>query len=170
MLLQAEIVALAPLRGVESTSVMLRYQPTQQGRPTASTVWMTKGPDRPFGTPLITYPGVDEREEQSRETTIQFSVTRPSSVKPADLTHGDILNRIRGVVQSRAFMRAILPAGASVLRVPEIRNVPYLNDLDEWEEGPAFDLIIKHSDVFVNSVPQISAYEFRLTAVPDLTA
>lgn len=170
MLLQTEIVALAPLRGVTDSAVMLRYQPTQQGRPTGSTVWMTKGPERPFGTPLITYPGINEREEQSMETTIQFSVTRPSALKPADLTHGDILKRIRGVVQSRAFMRAILPAGASVLRVPDIRNTPFLNDRDEWEEGPMFDLIVKHSDVFINSVPEFSAYEFRLTAVPNLTA
>lgn len=174
MLLQTEIVDRAPLRGVTDSAVMLRYQPTQQGRPTGSTVWMTKGPERPFGTPLITYPqglaGIEEREEQSMETTIQFSVTRPSALKPSDLTHGDILRRIRGVVQSRAFMRSILEAGASVLRVPEIRNTPFENDRGEWEQGPMFDLIVKHTDVFVNSIPQISKYEFRLTAVPNLAA
>lgn len=170
-LIATQIGALAPLRGVSSAPVMLRYQPAQQGRPSEQTVWMHQVLKRPVGTPLITYPqGGGERVEEAKETTLQFSVTRPSARTPDDLTHSDILDRIRSTVQSRAFMAKILPQGVSVLRVESIRNTPFLNDRDEWEEGPVFDLIVKHSDIWLDAVEDITVFEFELIAVPNLAA
>lgn len=166
---------MAPLRGV-GAQYLMRYQPMQQGRPEERTVWMHRVSNNPRGTAQRTQvpnpdgSGLVRREEQSMEMTIQFTVTQPLDVSPTALTHGDVLNIIRATVQSDDFIKrigSVTYSGASVLRVQQIRNTPMINDHGQWEDNPSFDLVVKHTDVYVDSQPEISKFEFEVYRVPD---
>lgn len=164
----------APLRGITDSAYVLRYQPTQQGRASDRSVYMFKIADKRYGYRKATYvqtvDGLQQGEEQAIESTIQFSVTQPQAIQDNELTHADVLKTIAACVQSPTFIAALLPFEASVLRVQDIRNTPFNNDRDQWEENPSFDLVVKHSDKYVSDQRIISAFEFRVIPVPDLAA
>lgn len=176
ILLIQTLAQLAPLRGVVDRAYLQRYQPTQQGRPDGPTIWMHKVGDKAIGTarrthtPAVSPSGMLRREEQAMETTIQFSCTQPVDLAPDGYSHGDIIKAVRACLQSDEFISRTMPYGVSVLRVQDIRTTHYKNDLNEWEQSPTFDLVVKHTDVYLDTQPQITKFEFEIISVPNLAA
>lgn len=171
-LLRQRLVDVAPLRGITTAQYLLRYQPLQQGRQNERTVYMSKVTDKRYGSRQVEQEwigGVLRRtERQAMETTIQFNVTQPVAMLDTDLTHGDVLKTIAACLQSPDTQSFMVTNGASVLRVTDIRNAYWNNDRDQNEENPSFDIVIKHNDVFVDSVPYVTAFKFNVHAVPNL--
>lgn len=170
VLLRTLLIAQAPLRNLVDVQYPNRYQPTQQGVPTARSIFLFKiGPDKRYGWRSVTHKTVNDViqrvERQSMETTIQFSASQPPTIDPAELTTSDVLNVAAGVMQSPDFVSALIINNASILRVTDIRNSHFKNDKDLWEENPSFDAVIKHEDVWIDGVPQIHTFEFNIHSV-----
>lgn len=175
-MLIAELQALRVPRGLPDALYATLYQPTQQGRPEGVTIWMHKSGDKRYGsrtTNQVPGPGPTgmlRREVQTMESTIRFSVTQPPAIEDSDLTHADVLKAIASAAQCPDFIDALRAYNASVLRVTEIANTPYINDTGQWEEGPMFSLVVRHLDIFIAGQPQIDAFEARVLSVPNLAA
>lgn len=166
------LVTAAPLRGVTNSQYLLRPQPAQQGRPDGRSVWMSKISDRRVGWRKMTHKwdGAAEvrTEVQAMETTLQFSVTQPPMMDAGELSHGDVLKIVAGAIQSDDAQKFFIGAGASVLRVTDVRTIYPKNDRDQFEESPTFDVTFKHNDTFVDGVAVFDTFEFRVIAVPNI--
>lgn len=170
VLLRGLLLQEGPKRGLAGFEFASRYQPTQQGIPKAKAIYMfVTTPKRRYGFRSVTHTprvppetGVSRREVQNMETTFQFSVTQPLDISVDGPTHGDTLNLVASVIQSPDFVSEIIKNGASVLRITQVRMANVINDYDQWEENPTFDLTLKHQDVFVDNVPEVVRFQFKL--------
>lgn len=154
--------------------IKVRRQPQQEGRPTAPTVYIDKVADKRYGwrqseSRWDAAAGIMRLyEAQAMETTLQITFQQISSTDPTALTASDVAQIVAATCQSDKFIATIGRSGVQVLRVTDVRNLPYKNDLDQWEFVPSFDLVIKHTNEYVDSVPVVTVFEFDIHAVPDI--
>ena len=159
----------APRRGVTPCEFKLRFQPLHTGRPDERTVYMHVIGYRRIGqrgvkqVPTLT--GIQRTETQSRSTTLQFSVTQPLELDDDTLTHGDVMNLIAASMQGEPAIEWFRQYGVSFERVTDVRQIYVNNDRDQNEENPSFDLVVKHNDIYVDAVPQITLFNFDLARV-----
>lgn len=158
----------------EALNFMQRYQPLQQGRPSPRTVYWHNINNQRIGSALVTNTptdvGISRREVQSMALTLQFTCTQQVDLAADALTQGDVLNIVAASLQGQNAVAWFVERGLSVERVTQIRNVYFNNDRDQNEPNPSFDLVIKHNDIFVDGVPEISGYELDILRVPNLPA
>lgn len=164
IMLRNGLMASFAARGLTGFQCKQNFQPTQQGRPAGPTIYFYKTFDRRYGFRKIvqdrSFSGalvMPRIEKQKMEATISFAVTMPPG---SDLTHEDAMKIAAGIVQSPDFIAYLLTFDAAVLRVTDIRNVPYVNDQGNFEANPTFDAIITHTDTFVDGVPEVDVIEF----------
>lgn len=154
--------------------VLQKEQPTQQGIPTAPTIFFEKLFDNAFGYAKADYTDnatnaylMDETETQMMESTFQISALVPQN--PADLTiptASDVANAMRGFMTSRATVRLWNSVDVSVLRVSQVRN-PYIeDDRHRFEATPSFDIIVTHSRTNVGQVGKITTVTGNDLQVP----
>lgn len=137
--------------------VQMRHQPSQAGRPSATTAYFQKihasrigmAQRRHVHNPLA---GYQVLSRQRIETTVQWSATCAPSPELIT-TPGDVLQIVAQVLQSDAGIRAMIDAGMAPLRIRDITIVQVRNDRNEWEEQPVFDAVLVHSDFFTDGVP-----------------
>ncbi len=171
-LLRQLLIEIAPKRFPTPLGYQLSFQPTQEGRPTAPTVFFAAIGSRRYGwmerrNLWDSDAGVMRlHENQPMETTVQFSAYLGNSTDPNAATPGDALTAICGVLQGEEFMGKALAAGVQVLRVTDQKVLPFQNENNQWERMPTFDIVIKHVDYFVDSVQAITQFEFKIVPVP----
>lgn len=158
------LLQMMPERGITDVLVKQNYQPTQQGRPNQSTVFMTKITDRRHGSRRIDesydedQQAIIRTETQVMESTFQFAAL-VSERNPADnteLTAADVLKTVAAILQSPDFIEAIKVQGAQVLRITDIRTTPTDNDRDRFEFEPSFDVVLTHKDIFTKQIPAVT--------------
>ena len=161
--LRETLLALLPMRGVD-VEVKQSYQPTQQGRPGKSAVFLHKIMDKRHGSR-----GIIERfdeakgkmvrvESQAIETTIQFNALAAER-NPADdeeYTAADILKAVAAVLQSREFLDVGRAAGVFALRIQDMRNQTFENERDRFEFEPSFDAVFVHTDIFEQPINHLT--------------
>lgn len=151
------------------------YQPTQQGTPVENTVLLHKIGDHRYGYPLRKdewIPDTDgsgvmtHTESQWYETTFQIdalAIQSPSNV--TSLTASDIVNYVAAILQSDTALGALKAQGVGILRITEIRNVPFVDDRDRFEYHPSFDFTLTHEQVIISESPVISIEDFNIARV-----
>jgi hypothetical protein len=163
ILLREQILQGFSERGFGNVGVNQNYQPTQQGRPNQSTVFMTKILDKRHGSRRI-----DERfdvekkaivreEAQVIESTFQFAALALER-DPSDddeYTAADILKTVASILQSPDFIEAMGKKAVQILRVTDLRTVPIDNDRNRFEFEPSFDAILTHTDIFKKAIPSL---------------
>lgn len=162
----------APKRGLVGLEFTQRYQPTQEGITDGPTIYAYKVGDKRYAyrgvkqIPNVDSPtGMTRIETQAMETTLQFSVVQPLALNMGDRTHSDTLNMIAGVMQSPDFQTLLIQNKTSILRITDVRMAQVINDKGQWEENPTFDAVIKHEDVWIDGVEQVTTFEFHLYAL-----
>lgn len=172
-LIMQYVRAQLPVRGLDGMSVVQNYQPTQQGRPATPAVIIYCMGNKRYGSPRRSWTSgtsvvkAVRTERQYREATYKVTALIPT-LDPKDLsanTQGDVVGITAAIMNSEDFISHMKRNNCGVLRISDIVNVPFENDKAQNEANYSFDVIITHSDVFVDGVPVISEYDFSTVAI-----
>lgn len=158
--------------GIPGIPVVQGYQPTDQGVPTTSTIFLYKIGDRRYGT-VARNDYWDEdaekeyhKEEQQYETLFQFSAL--STQNPADSnskTAADILNLVAAILQSDSTIATLQAQDIGILRVQDVRNTPFIDDRGRNEYNPSLDFMVTHKQVLINEIGVIDSREFQIVPI-----
>lgn len=148
------------------------FQSRQQGADSTAYVYFVKLGDRRYGHPerrdvwntqTATF---DHAEIQQYESTYQFSAWIPQTPQDVtSLTESDILNIVSGIIQSDALLAAFQAAEVGILRVTDVRNPYIVDDRDQFEAVPSFDVILTHKRTSVSTIPAVVTYDANVSRV-----
>lgn len=153
-------------RGVSNIKMMRAYQPRQTATPSGPVVLFHRKDTPPFGWPA--------RKDQWNDTTQQFdSVTRTPKLtvyqiaalvpqSPADdtqLSEADIVTMARDTLQHESAINAFIAAQIGILQPGQIYQTYFVDDKNQFEAHPAFDIILRHVDEFTVQTPAITEYD-----------
>jgi hypothetical protein len=140
--------------------VLQKDQPTQEGIPTAPTIFFEKLFDHAYGWPEVTYDQYDpatntfvQTESQWTETTFQVSALVPQDPTNLSLpTAADVVNYMKLFINSRRTIATLIGQGVSSLRVGEIRNPYFRDERHLFEANANFDVVLQHKRTITFSV------------------
>lgn len=149
--------------GFTGVTVMQSNQPTQQGTPTAPTVFFFKVGNKRYGFPWWgdmwdpVHSVEVHTEIQYWETTFQISaLTLQRPYNTYSYTASDLVNEVCWIMQCADTVEKLIAQGVGVLRVSEIRNPYFTDDMDNFEASPSFDFVLTYTNTRVNNVPVIN--------------
>ena len=149
--------------GFTTTVVKQSNQPTQQGIPTAPTVYFFKAYNYRYGflgrkdiwnTMTSQF---DHVEGQYFESTFQVSALVLQD--PTDLTiptASDLVNEVASIMQSDSTRAILKTSGVGILRVTDITNPYFVDDHDNFEASPSFDFTLTYFNTRVTTSPLIT--------------
>lgn len=164
IMLRSLILDMLPDYGITDFGVKQNYQPTQQGRPNQTTLFITKPADKRYGSRRVDVrydedqQAIVQTQVQVIESTFRFAVlvSERDPANDTELTASDVLKAVAALIQSPDFMEAILEHEAQVLRVQEMPATPWSNDRDRFEFEPALDVVITHKNTHTKQLPAIT--------------
>lgn len=171
-LLRTLIIQQFAAYGLPQINVKQKYQPESQGTPVPATAFLFKIGDRRIGSPerkdewdQLNQVMIHTEKEQY-ETTFQaaaLSIQNPADV--VSLTASDILNKISAILQGDAALELFKLNKIGILRITDIRNVPFRDDRDRYEFEPTFDFTVTHEQVTIIQAPVLETQEFNIISV-----
>lgn len=158
--------------GLSGVKLARSFQPRQQGASSAPYVYFFKVGDHRHGSPQrkdvfdASTSTFTHTEIQQYESTYQFSAWVPQDPKDVTgLTESDILNTVSGIIQSDSILAAFRSQEVGILRVLDVRNPYIVDDHDQFEAVPSFDVILTHKRVSVSTIPAVVTYEAHVGRV-----
>lgn len=150
------------------------WQPTQQGTPTAPTVFMTLVSHRRYGStrfsdeyippvPPATEGIMRHSEEQMYETMFQLnglSIQDPTNAN--QLTAGDLINIAAFIMQSEVTRASLRAQGIGIERITDVRNPKFSDDRDRFEASPSLDFVLVHKWIVTSEVPVLQSTELQI--------
>jgi hypothetical protein len=171
-LIISTIIAQEAAAGIPGTPIAQAFQPTQQGVNTVPTAYLYKVGDRRYGfvgrTDVwnATTSQMIHTEIQQYETTLQFSaLATQNPATPTQYTASDILNFIAYILQSSVTIAALEAQGVGVERITEVRNPYFLDDRQQFEASPSFDVIFTHKQIITTTTPIAQSIELQIAEV-----
>lgn len=148
------------------------FQSRQHGANSGPYVYFVKIGDRRYGSPAkkdhyapLTGDFI-HTETQQYESTYQFSAWIPQDpANVTQLTESDILNAVSGIMQSDVALAAFQAQEVGILRVTEVRNPYIVDDHDQFEAVPTFDIVLTHKRQRVTTIPAVTTYEANIVRV-----
>lgn len=157
--------------------VVQAYQPTQEGVAWKPQVSFEKLFDHEYGWPTellvlnkdtppgYKLPDFSNIGRQWVESTFQVTSLALQDVHDLTIpTPSDIAHFLKIYINMRQVMEDFRVAGASVLRITDIRNAKFEDDRDQFESSPSFDVVLQHVREIALSVP--GSNEVHGTEVP----
>lgn len=140
--------------------VLQKNQPTQEGIPTAPTIFFEKLFDKAYGWPEVSYEEYDpatntfsQIEKQWTETTFQVSALVIQDPMNLSLpTASDVVNYMKLFTNSRASIKTLKAQAVSMLRITDVRNPIFRDERHVFEANPNFDVVLQHQRIIVNRV------------------
>ena len=158
--------------GLSGVKLARNFQPRQQGANSSPYAYFYKVGDHRHGSPAkkdvfdAQANAFTHTEIQQYESTYQFSAWVPQDPKDVTgLTESDILNVVSGIMQSDALLAAFRAQGVGILRVTDVRNPYIVDDHDQFEAVPSFDVTLTHKRTSVSTIPAVAAYDLNLSRV-----
>jgi hypothetical protein len=157
----------APVVGVKQND-----QPTTQGVPTGPTVYFKKMGDHRYGFPgwedVWDTVGLVEQhvERQMYETTFEVMalvISNPTVVNT--YTASDLVNAVAQIMSSYLTLVTLNTAGVSILRISEVSNPYFIDDMDRYEASPTFEFTLTYEQVYVTTTNAITMTEIQVNAV-----
>lgn len=165
ILLRQTLIAGLVARGLTDVLVTQAFQPTQQGQPSARTVYFSKAFEHAHGSPKSSsiYDGtgrvLKRNDKQIIESTYTFGATVTENITDMSaLTVSDLLKIARAIVQTTDFQQTLIENDVGILRVLDIREPKIRSDRDQFKTEPTFDLIVSHRDTYTVAVPGIDVF------------
>lgn len=172
ILIRANLIIGLVARGLSDVVVQQANQPTQQGQPSARTIYFVKSFERRHGSPKSStiYDAQNivrsKTDKQMMETTFQFSATvTPDPASITELTAADLLKTLSSIVQHDSFQIALAASNVGIMRVTDIREPKVRSDRMQFKVEPSFDLIVTHRDVFTIIIPTIDTFNAEVIGV-----
>lgn len=135
-------------------------EPTNQGIPTAPTIFFEKLFDHPYGYPITNdVPDVDtltfaETDTQLYETHFQVSAIVIQDPNNLSLpTSSDVVNYMKQYLAARSIAANMYAQGVGILRVTEVRNPYFKDDRNMNQANPSFDIVLTHSRSITITIP-----------------
>lgn len=146
------------------------FQPVTIGTPSGPQITMQTIGNRRYGAlrRVVVQPDVGtgdmiNRQEQWWETTLQIGATaRRNPTDPAFLTLPsavDICKRASDILQGDTGLAALAVQRVRPLHIAEIRNVQFVNESDQYEAMPSFDLTLVYPQVIESTTPPVVTFE-----------
>lgn len=160
--------------GTPYSKVLIKQsnQPTQQGVPTKSTVFLTKVFDHRYGSlrrndewDLDTLKMIHTETQQYESS---FQIEALAIQNPADinsLTASDIVNRVAAILQSDFALTTFQDNDIGIERIIDARNPYFQDDKQRNEAVPSFDFILTHKQVIITESPIIESIEYNFNRV-----
>lgn len=150
-------------------AVKQTYNPVTVGVPSTPTLFMqTIIPARRVGwlgrrdrnTPTE---NMTHEETQWLETTLQISaLARRDPADPNFLTlpgAADYAQTAADILQGDKGLAALAVQGVRPLRITEVRTVQFVNDAQQYEANPSFDIVLSHVQIRESTTPAVSEFE-----------
>lgn len=156
-IIQAGLIA----DGFTGVTVMQSNQPTQQGIPTAPMVFFTKVSNKRYGFPFWgdVWNGTQEVHTELQRFESTFQVGALALQRPYDtysFTASDLVNDVAAIMQSQDTVQKLMAAGVGVLRITDVRNPYFTDDMDNFEASPSFDFVLTYTNTRTSRVPVIN--------------
>jgi len=121
------------------------------------------GPGPGPGGPPTVLPDMVNRFTQWWETTIQIGATsRRNPTDPDFLTlpsANDICKAASDILQQDAGLTALAVQRVRPLRITDVRNVQFVNESDQYEAMPSFDITLVYPQVLDSATPPVITVE-----------
>lgn len=155
-----------------SVTVKQANQPTQQGVVSTPVIYISKIGDRRIGSPQKEDKYDEEiltmvhTETQVYETTFQINAL--STQNPSNTTQhtaSDLINFAAYILQGESALVSLRAKNIGVLRVTDIRNPYFVNDSDQFQASPSFDVTLTHKQVIITTAPVVVSTEYNVQRV-----
>jgi len=153
-------------RGQPSVKMMRAYQPRQTATPSGPVVLFHRKDTPPFGWPArrddwnATTQQFDSVTRTPKQTVYQIAALVPQS--PGDdtqISEADIVTMARDILQHENATNAFTAQGIGILQPGPIYQTYFIDDKNQFEAHPAFDIILRHVDEFTVQTPAITEYD-----------
>lgn len=158
--------------GFTGVNTIAANQPTQQGIPTSPTVTFYKVSDNRYGylgrfntwdTLLST---MIHTEIQTYETTFQVNaLVLQSPLTPNEYTASDLVNEVSAIMQSDNTLNILYNNGIGILRITDVSNGYFTDDMDNFEASPSFDFTLTHTQTRVSTGNPVNHVEYDIFRV-----
>lgn len=136
-------------------------QPTKQGVPSTPYVFFTKVTNQKIGSPGRKYDNYDEPGRQVDQTdnywigaTYQFSSLIKQDITDEDSVSAyDIMELTAAILQNISIIQQFRERGISIERITDIRQPFFLDDNDEFEAEPSFDVVLTYNQTITFKTP-----------------
>jgi len=157
--------------GFNNVVVQQANQPTQQGIPTAPTVYFYKTGNRRYG-----FLGRNDKwdamsstmvhhEHQYYETSFRIQTLVLQNVKTPSYTASDLANEVACIMQSDNTLAVLNAQGVGILRVTDISNPYFTDDRDNFEALPSFDFTLLYLNDRLSTTPIVDTYQYGIYPV-----
>lgn len=155
--------------GFEDVVVQQSNQPTQQGINTAATVYFFKMSNKRYGflgrsnewdslNDIMVH-----TETQKVETTFQISaLVLQDPNNPDQYTASDLVNEVASIMQSDQTLDILNQNEIGILRITDVSNGYFTDDMDNFEAVPSFNFTLVYYDTRVSEVPIIDEYDYGI--------
>lgn len=105
-------------------------------------------------------------EEQWHESTYQVQgFARQNPANLALPTAKDLTDTVAMLMQSQPFRQLLRAQGVGIQRITQVRAPFFVNDQDNFEMNPSFDITFTHKRIITQVTPSITDLEFNKTRV-----
>jgi hypothetical protein len=157
--------------GFTNVVVQQANQPTQQGIPSAPTVYFYKLYNRRYG-----FLGrndvwndlsgrMDHSEKQYYETSFRIQALVLQNVRSPGYTASDLANEVASILQSDKTLATLNSQGVGILRITDIANPYFTDDKDNFEALPSFDFTLLYLNDRLSTTPIVDTYQYGIYPV-----
>lgn len=161
---------LAERYGADAVNVEAIYQPQQIGTPSQPTVTYQSILEQRYGHMRRAYlPGPVPTDPMTGlmtqwwESTLQIGAMARRDPQDPDFmtlpTAMDICKAASDILQSDTGLAALAAQGVRPLRITSIRNLQWLNESDQFEAMPNFDLVLVYPQTLETATPPALTFE-----------
>lgn len=171
-LVRSALLAGFTARGPAFAGVVVRpvYQPLTMGTPSGPQVTLQTIDNRRYGAlrrddvqPAPSSGDLVHRETQWWETTLQIGATaRRNPTKPDFATQPsavDICKAASDILQGDGGLTMLATKRVRPLRITNLRNVQFVNESDQYEAMPSFDIVLVYPQVLESSTPRAESID-----------
>jgi hypothetical protein len=158
--------------GLSDIPVKQSYQATQQGVDSSATIYLFKIAGNRYGwmgskSKWDSDASVMNRTEtQYHETTFQFSaLVRQDPSDTTALTASDVLDSVATVLNSPYGIASLKDAGIGVLRIQDIKQTYFKDDMGRFEASPSFDVTLTHKSTMTTETDAVQSVEFNIDRI-----
>ena len=155
--------------GVGDIEVRQQYQPTQTGTKKLPVISFFKVSDVRYGfEERESYYDPGDLKQKSRETQFYntvFQISCLAAQDPTDensLTASDLINICASIMQNNATINLLASNDVYVLRITDVRNIPFYDDRDQNEFIPSFDITFKHVQERIIDIDYLTSVDGKI--------
>ncbi len=150
--------------GINDVTVLQAFNPTQQGVLTSPAVYLSKLYDYRYGwlyRDQSNVPaGIQCEQTQQVETTFKISaLVIQNPLTPNQYTASDLVNKVTMILGSIENVEYLATLGLGILVIKQVGNDYDVDDRDQFEASPAFNLTISHKNTRTILVPRVQSVE-----------